>query len=280
MSDTRIQPIYNLTKWILYSTYVKDVKRPLSLIIICEAEHGKSYTLDFFEKVERFKFLSDLTAHGLLAEGGLDSVRDKQTTHLVCPDFNPVVNRKSTTVGSTIALLNFLIWDGLKEIVHFAIKKLPKGYLGLRCGMIISITKDVYFGCPIIRQSGFMSRFIPLSFSLTSDFKNEIKEVVKHKKDNITSENFVFPNAPVSVHLPFEDKVFNDRFDKLAQYIGKNSVTGIRAVSMLMLLLQGVALSHNKRKVSEKHLEEIEEMSYFLNIDSNQYPKNYSEGFK
>jgi len=279
MTDTRILPIYNLTKWIAYSNYVKDV-RPISSMIICDAEQGKSFTLGFFKNVTTFKFLSDLTAHGLLALGGLDSVRDKKTSHLICPDFNPVVSRKEHTVSSTIALLNFLIWDGLEEIIHFAIKKLPEGYLGLKCGMIISITKDVYLDCPIIRKSGFMSRFIPLSYSLDTGFKKEIKDAIKRKKNIVTPEEFKFPKEPVTVIFPNNDKVFIERFDKLETYVSKNAVTGFRTVEILKILCQGVALSHNKKKVNLKHLEEIEELSYYLNADGNLYPKNYSEGFK
>jgi len=277
-NGTLIEPIYDIVKWTLFASKVEDA-RLISLMIVVDAESGKSYTLDYFKDITSVRFYTDFTAYGLIKLGGVDAIASG-VTQIIIPDFNTVISRKESTVRSTVSLLNYLIWDGLHNIETYAIPKIDQKHIGLKCGLIASVTKDVFDRCTYIKSSGFLSRFLMVSYTLNNELKNKIKTVIAENKGFQIIKPIKLPIQKVKVIFPSNNKEFMKEFWKLEKRLSSYNPTGFRMTGILRVILQGVALSHDKRTVTIKHLEEFVAVSKYCNTNANLYPEDYSEGFK
>lgn len=271
-----IKPILDTVRWIAFASKVEGT-RPISLLIITDAESGKSFSLNRFKSVPAFYFYGDLTAYGILKQGGLDLVYNEGKTHFVCPDFIPIISRKQHTVQTIIGLLNELVWDGLDDMSTFAIDKIDKKYWGLKCGLITAITKDIFFNNQYLRSSGFLSRFLILSYTLDEDSRKQIDELIyTRKKVSPSPINLTLPSKKVEVVLP-KDKEFKEEFYRIRDYCKTHSPTGLRMTEILKSLLQGIALSKKRKKVVKEDLEELESLSHYFNEECNLYPERDGE---
>jgi hypothetical protein len=257
--------IEKLVELCLLSGYVKDEDAPLSLILIANAESGKTKIIDSIICPFTIE-TSDLSAKAIIEHiiPKIDS--DKEPiNHIIIPDFIKVMAHKSVVVASTMAFLNALTEEGIKQQLFygnvFSCKRRRK------CGLLTSVTSDYYFKMfRTWHEIGFTSRFIHVSFQYSDDTVHLIHQAIKNnemfnntkKIKKLKRINVIIPDD-ISNKLLFvvEEMLKNQRNNAIRFRVkgGKlSSVTlgnyGFRLHRQIRKLLKTIALSNHRTKVN------------------------------
>jgi hypothetical protein len=266
----KTEMIEKLVELILISGFVKDNQAPLSLILIAEAESGKTKIIQSLN-CPRTLETSDLSAKAI-SEIILPKIdNDKEgITHIIIPDFIKVLAHKSVVVQSTMAFLNALMEEGIEQQLFYgSVFKLSKNR---KCGLLTSVTSDYYFkSFRSWHEIGFTSRFIHCSFEYSNETIQEIHKAIKENKTfdeyrkmkKITPKVIEIPNEIANkLNIIIQETLNNQRENKIRirvkggkqQYITLGNY-GFRLHKQMRKLLKAIALKNHRTKVNWSDLD-------------------------
>jgi hypothetical protein len=151
------------------------------------------------------------------------------------------------------------------------IGKLPLGQTiknPIKANIITAITKDEMTDKRHKwAKLGFLSRFIPLSFSYNNLTKQQIREYIK--------DRIYHSDSPYDFKLPLDKKLDVALPKKLAQEIEKisldisyeNNLTGFRLQRQLQVLAMASALSNSRNIVTQSDVDTIKDIVPFINFN-------------
>lgn len=252
--------IEHLIKLCIYSTSILN-ERGVSLLIVAPVEHGKSELLKKFVKIEEVKITSDFNT--FIFSDFANEIQAGRKKTLIIPDFLRIVKKKYSTQANSLTIMNAITEEGW-------IGKLPMGGIiekPLRANILTAITQDeMKDKRHKWLRLGFLSRFIPVSYSYEEKTKQQIREYIKdgiYKTDN--PYEFELPKLKQKVTL---SKPLANQIEKISINIAnENNLTGFRLQKQLQTLTMANALINNRDMVLEADVKTIEEIAKFINFD-------------
>src|SRR5271170_48425 len=166
----KLEPVLEILRAAIWSGYVAG-ERPISVMLIADQESAKTEALKYFYGTKSLAYLSDLTSRGLNPYKS-DIVNGK-VRHLVLMDLVRLVSHGRGTSERTLQTLASLMEEGESKVSDGGgladWGEIPK------VGALMGITTD-YFKARAghWRKTGFLTRFIPVSYSYTSSTVREI----------------------------------------------------------------------------------------------------------
>lgn len=262
----KLEQIDRIIKRVLFSAYIKGEDQPISGLIVGVPELGKTEELKQAILLEGILLPTDVTAFGILNNYAQDLV-DKKIRHILITDLITPLSKRWETSSSFIAFLNNLVEEGIIEVRTYAFSK--KFQQPIKCGIIACVTPEE------LRDKrrrwlrlGFMSRLMPISWSYTNPTQLEILNFITERKYRKDSRwHFKFPDRDVEVNLP------PDLAKKLLPYTGTfakaQTTYGFRYQKHLQRLAMSSAIIEGKDIVTQAHIDEVIELSDFLNLNYN-----------
>ena len=245
----------------LYSAIIKK-ENPVSLMIIAPPEHGKSELLKKFAFVNSVKITSDFNTYFFSDFATEFELNQKRT--LIIPDFLRIVKKKYSTQSNVLTILNAITEEGW-------IGKLPLGQVinkPIKANVITALTQDEMIDKRHKwTKVGFLSRFIPLTFSYNMETKQQIREYIKDRiYQNDNPYDFELDlTKKIDVTLP---KEMAKKIEKITLDISAESnLTGFRLQRQLQVLAMANALTNSRNVVTDIDIEVIKEITKFINFN-------------
>lgn len=278
----KTERIEKLIELCLVSGYVKDDSAPLSVMLIANPESAKTKMIQMFECPHTIE-TGDLSGK-MIVDKIIPELENNRLHHILIPDFIKVMAHKDTTVKATVAFLNGLIEEGVKQQLFFgqsfALSERRK------CGLITSCTPNFYYKMfRYFHDIGFNTRFIPISFIYSNDTILEIHkaisnnelfdEIIKMKK--IARKEIIIPDD-IATKISNEVIVImhNQKHDSMRIRVvgGKQSsipieMYGFRLHKQLRKLVQSIALLDGQKIVKAEHLQELFSLMDYIRLPKN-----------
>jgi hypothetical protein len=269
------EPIEALVTIALHTVFIRDEK-PQSLMIISEIENGKTKLLTQFDKNEFIAFPHDATAFGIVRDY-LPLLQQHKLKFLVFPEFIQPLSRNRDTVKTFVAFLNGLTEDGIKDLSTYAadIHLKERVY----AGVIVALATDEFNQR---KQSwafsGFLSRFLPITYSYSEKSAKDIFEGIYHGKLEVNDfkidckETDVILPAEIAKKLnPFAKDITHNIISKtLTTHSPRLNIKGYRTQLQLQRMVKGLALVNGRTIVTEEDLSEFIELLKYVNLDYNE----------
>ena len=262
----KMNKIKRIIEVALWTGWIENEK-PVSLLIVAKPERGKTEALKIYKDNKGIAFINDVTTKAL-TEILINKYKNKELlNHIIIPDFLNPISKQQSTSKQIVQFLSSLIEDGVC-IVKSAYIDLNLD--GFQCGLITAITEDENERKKKSwRSIGFLSRFVPVTYSYSFNTILEIFESISkqdyHKHDKI---NLDFPEKKTVVNLPYE---LSKDFDNVIQSIAiKQKLDGIRLKKAFNSMLKAIALSKNKLIVDKEDTKELLELCEYINYDFSQ----------
>lgn len=247
----------------LYTAMLKK-ENPVSIILIAPPEHGKTEILKRFAFVNSVFMTTDFNTFVFQDFANEFQMKTKKT--IVIPDFLRVVKKKYSVQSNSLTILNAITEEGWCG-------KLPLGQMidkPVKANVITALTSDELADKRHKwSKLGFLSRFVPLSFSYNNSTKQQIREYIKDRIYRV--------DTPIELEIDLKNKIdvtlpkpMAEEIEHLAKSIAiKDNFTGFRLQRQLQVLAMGNALSNKRNIVNEDDIKVLREISYFINFKFN-----------
>ena len=174
-----LKRISELIETVIWTGSVRD-EDPVSAVLIAPQESAKTELLKQYRGTVSLEFFSDLTARGLTAfKSDIESGRLR---HIVLLDLIRILAHPRVTADRTIQTIAGLIEEGQANIADAGGVERWKGDVKLpRIGALIGVTPAVYERKrKMFRDTGFMSRFLPVRYSYSEKTSKAIHYAIEH----------------------------------------------------------------------------------------------------
>lgn len=249
----------------LWSTKIVG-ERPISVMILAPPEHGKTEIIMKFALVEVVKIISDFNSYQFADFASEYQAKQKST--IMIPDFLKVIRKKHATQAHSLGILNAIMEEGW-------IGKLPLGQTitePIQANLITALTQnEIRDKRHKWQDTGFMSRFLPLSYGYTDDTKDEIRSYIRNRmyqKDEPISLKMDMSKVNIAMPPEIARKVEHLTLSTMAK-ISRRDLTGFRLQKQLQVLCMASALSAGKTMADDNDFNAVKEISRFINFDFN-----------
>ena len=278
----KLEKLERLIQLVLISGYIKDNESPLSIIFIAEPESGKTQMILKFNAPHIIE-TTDLSSKPIV-EKIIPMLRNNELHHILIPDMIKIMSHRETTTDSTIAFLNALMEEGIKNNLFFgqSFEFKERKY----CGIITALTFEYFYKVfRKWREIGFTSRFIPVSFRYTNEtvlainkiIMNDVfyKEIIKMKK---IRKQKVSMSKEISSYINIKSKEIVDKQKKETIIIrvqgGKQKripiqIYGFRFHKQMRKLVKSIALSNGRNICDWTDVEEFNTLTEYIRLPSN-----------
>lgn len=256
-------------------------ERPVSILLIAPPEHGKSTLLSQFSSCPSVYYTTDFTSFVL--ENFMNSYPKKRT--IIIPDLLRITERRPGTSKNIISLVSSLIEDGWSG-------KLPYGRVveeKVIANVLTSVTKTVFYDKRWWwAKMGFLTRFLPITYSYTDQTDNEIHEWIGARKylflspimDDLKETEVVFPPEFTPILTTYSRAVVN----KLSQVLltspvtrrrhvfsflpsGDDQMRGYRFHKSFQILAMASAILNGRTQVTEEDIDRVGKIIELINFD-------------
>lgn len=271
-----MQAIERLVELALWSAYIQD-GQPQSLLILSEVEQGKSaMAMQFKQENDSVVILHDATAYEILKQYRV-SLEVGKVKHFIFPEFVFPLVRSRETVNTFLAFLNGLMDEGIIEIRTFATSiRLRRP---IKAGVIVCLAKDEFGWRKYYWSSiGFLSRFLPVSYSYSETVTQQILETIYHEQKTSLQHLYEFRTGAVKLPVNIARRLNPQAKCTVEGMVAKpirgggeiKKLAGIRMQKHFQRMVKAAALSKGKTIVDEEDLREIITLSRYVNLDYNE----------
>jgi hypothetical protein len=259
-------PLIDIIKLTLLTSYIKNVPKPNSLIIIAKPESGKTEVMKKFQIYKNVAYLSDVTAFGIQRDL-LGKIESGEVRHIIIPDLLKPLARKESTVNSFITMMNSLIEEGVAAMTTYATPGLVAFKKPVKVGLITAITSDEFKdNRHNWKKKGFLSRTIPFSYSYGMSTINKVFESIldlEYMKDQ--DIKLKIPKQSVDVKLP--EEYARAILPSTTMIAEAQETYGFRLQKQFQALLQASALDRGRRVVNRSDVDRVLPLMNWVNFD-------------
>lgn len=258
VSFVRVEPIVEILRAAIYSGRVANEK-PISVMLIAEQESAKTEMLKHFYGTSTLAYISDLTSKGLLKHK--DAIEKGKIRHLVLLDLVRVISHGRTVQERTFQTLAALMEEGETESLDAGGSSAWEGFPKIGCLMALT---PAFFKSKRgrWRETGFMTRFLPVSFAYTEKTAHQIHVSIGNGTGMPPANPLALSQFPVQV--PIRDKytkIIIQRSEELGSYM---KTYGFRYQRALRSLAKAQALIAGHSEVESSDIGKVLEWSQFF----------------
>lgn len=257
----RLEPVIEILRAAIWSGMISD-ERPISVMLIADQESAKTEALKFFHGTKTLAYLSDLTSTGLKPFKA-DIISGK-LRHLALMDLVRLVSHGRGTSERTIQTLASLMEEGESSVSDGGGTadwgKFPK------VGVLMGITTD-YFKARAghWRKTGFLTRFVPVSYKYSDSTVNAIHESIARGKGFTLPRPEVLPEFMSCITISTE---FSELLRMQGKMLGEKMNThGFRYHRVLRCLAKSIARIEGTGSVKLRHVQKVQEWGKFFTLD-------------
>lgn len=270
INDVRLSLFVDL---IYQTSFLPPPSKAISALLIGSAGTGKTKNLEKLRSEKHVYYTNVISPKFLIKF--VDRVSKGEKSMIVIPDFLTATDGSKTTRENLIKLLRVIIEEGLDDASHYGYPEVHYNS-PIRAGLLTAITYDgINEFKRAWKQSGFLSRLIPFSYSLSAQLRNEIENKIKgfealNEKEKLpTLKKNIINRTPKQVSLP-ESLAF--KLDvcayKLATVTGSTNAPFRQEKQIYTLAKAHCALRHAEI-VEQIDVDTIIMLSNWLNLDFN-----------
>jgi hypothetical protein len=272
-----LAPLRDFCKYILYTGFIANTPRPVSGLVVAEAERGKSTESKKWEGIGVIT-LQDLTSFGIARTIKEMPEKDRRTLHhIAMPDLEKIGARNREVRDELLSMFRVIMDEGLKD---FATGRLVL-HLNepVKLGVLMCTTpEDLGDRRSVFRTLSFQSRVLPFSYDFSDGLKAKILEYVE-TEDHVAKEAFFFKReekteVKLQKHYARDLNIYALLLARRLEMFSRKSPTdmnrenrlvGIRTKENLMTFLKAVALYHGRTIVKREDFEEFRKLYRYMN---------------
>jgi len=269
MSTTTIRPKINehdvipltFLNLVVQSAFIPDTV-PLSTLIIAKAGHGKTIKLEYLRKFKWIYYTVDMTPKHLIQF--FDKVKNGEKRFLVIPDYITTLAHSQKTKDLFRGHLRAMMEEGVKDSDAYGVEyHFDKK---LNAGLISGITPEYFNNSSRVWQSdGFLSRFLPFSYSHSSASLTKIMDNIRDRIKNIDDFKMIVRTGR-KAFVPTRTTE-QDANMRLIAYslLPKADDSPIRMYKQVITLCNANSVIRDSRKIEEVDLQLIRDLGKFIN---------------
>lgn len=208
------------------------------------------------------EYFSDATSNGLFEFR--KEIETEKLRHIVLLDLVRIMAHPRVTSERTIQTIASLIEDGQMTVADAGGVSWRNENIKLpRIGAIMAVTPEIFYRKrKMFRDTGFMSRFLPVRFSYTPDTAKKVHHAIRNGQQKPTPSPLLLTDKRLKAVIP-------DHIAKLieqdAYSLGQEERTwGFRWHRSLRALVKARAISKQRFKVEESDYIALCEWSRFF----------------
>lgn len=157
----RLEPILEIIRASIWTGRLSDEK-PVSIMLVAEQESAKTECLKYFRGTPSIRFVSDLTSRGLVPYK--KDIESGNLRHIVLLDVIRIISHGRNIADRTLQTLASLMEEGESETSDAGGRDSWKDFP--RIGVLMALTPKFFHSKRgKWRETGFLTRFVPVSFS-------------------------------------------------------------------------------------------------------------------
>jgi len=257
------EPILLMINLVLQSAFLKSCHKPISLLLLGKPGIGKSRLLSPLAHVNFVSYVNDITPKYLVEF--LDKVKSGDKKFLAIPDFTNCMSHGKSTRTTLVAILRSMTEEGVKDLSDYHLEF--KSGFPVRAGLITAITNSSYEEFKRAwKNSGFLSRLLPFSFSHSVITTNRIMDDIDAKRsDSINRVKFKVKKKPNKVTAPErllrQLRVYDEMLSKSTDSLPYRHQIHLNAITESLAVLRGNV------KIRQKDIDTISRLSKWINYD-------------
>lgn len=248
----RLEPIIEILRAAIWTGKLSDEK-PVSVMLIAAQESAKTEALKYFRGTPTLRYLSDLTSRGLTPYR--NEIQEGTLRHVVLLDLVRILCHGKGVSERTIQTLASLMEEGESETSDGGGRERWNNFP--RIGALMGITPSFFKSKRgRWRQTGFLTRFLPLAFSYTDETVKLIHRSIANgaRTPEPHPEN-TLPKLPCQIFCPPNyAMLLSNKAAKLGEEMGSY---GFRYHRILRALAKAQARIEGKGQVEKSHVEKV-----------------------
>lgn len=286
--------IKKLLHSVIFTHYVKNVDKNISLVFIANPESTKTQLIKLMAQYKTCYYANDISFK-IFIDDFLPLVEKGEKQFILIPDFINIVSHRRS-FESFLPALNSFMEEGMKDIKYYGVEKsfshMVKG------GLITAVTKEVFERRIVtFKNIGFITRTIPITYKYSIHTIKKIHESIEHEEyldkyiekldsDFIRKKKYDVKipseiSAKINhiceiINLKFQSytlKYFNEEERRMVEYKLQMNSYGFRLHKQLRTLIKGICLYNSKLTrfiVNENDYQDLEMFSRYMNFDFNE----------
>lgn len=259
----KLEQIEEIIKLAIFSAYIKDEEQPISLLLCCEPEAGKTKEIQRARLISGIIMPTDLTAYGILSQYAED-IMERKIRHILIPDLITPLSKRWDTSASLISFFSSLIEEGVVEVRTFAMSKKFKH--PVKCGLIACITPEALEDKRHRwADMGFMSRMLPVSWNYSKVTQRSIMDYITGRSYRQEKDlGLKLPDKDIEIKM---DSTFAQELIPFSFIFAEaNKTYGFRYQKHLQRLMMASALSEGRIEVNKTDCDKVKSLIQFLNL--------------
>jgi hypothetical protein len=254
----RLEPVIEIVKASIWTGKLSDEK-PVSIMLIAEQESAKTECLKFFRGTTTLKYLSDLTSKGIGPFKG--DIQSGKIRHLVILDLVRILSHGKGVSERTIQNLASIMEEGESETSDAGGQSSWDNFPKIGCLMAIT-PKFWKSKRGRWRETGFLTRFVPITFSYTQETVKLIHVSIAKGMKLPLPEPERLPEFPCQIQL---NSKYAATLSQRAEDLGTRMKTyGFRYHRVLRALAKAQARIEGKGEVNSNHVGKVLAWSEFF----------------
>ena len=264
-----VQPLVDIISLSLQSTFVKNEKNGVSLILISRPETAKTSTIFYFSNLDFVSYYDEVTQKKLMDEF-LPLAKQRQKRTLLIPDLINCIEKQKSTRNQFLNILKSGTDDnGIIRISTFH-KQLAflKLFEGIRFNVITAITTPNFLQIKrSIVNTGLLSRFLPFSYDYPID---KLRLIFNAIETGTANGDITIPKiTKKDVAIKSDAELFK-QFEMLSTELGRHyNGFGIRAQTNLQRLAKANALLNHRNSINQDDITKVLHLGKWINYSFN-----------
>lgn len=249
-------------KLVLQSAFIPNTKQ-LSTLIIAKAGLGKTIKLEQLRKNPYVYYTVDMTPKHFIQF--LSKVYEKKKKFLVIPDYITTLGHAKKTKDLLRGHLRAMMEEGCQDNDAYGIEyHFPVPVKG---GLISAITPE-YFNSSskIWKSDGFLSRFIPFSYSHSAESTKQVLDNIRNRNNPIA--NFGMKVRTNGIKEPSRTNDIDNQIRLMAYEVAEGDPP-YRPYLQMIALCNSSAILRESNIVEQEDIELIRSMLVFINRKQN-----------
>lgn len=252
-----------IVKLVLQTAFLKAYPKPISLLLLGKPGIGKSRLVSPLSHLDYVSYVNDITPKYLVEF--LERAKRGEKKFLVVPDFTSCLSHGKNTRNTLIAILRAMTEEGVTDLSAYHLEF--RSDTPVRAGVITATTHASYeeFG-RAWKTSGFLSRFLPFSFSHSGQTTERIMDDIDAKvPDPISDLRLRVKRKPGVVSRPSQLLRQLRVCEELLST--KTGSAPYRQQIQLNAITESLAVLRADQEITQDDIDKIHWLSNWINYD-------------